>query len=213
MTLPDPDDSTSLSLLERVSNADECAWDRLVKLYGPLAHHWCRRAGLPPDEAADVLQDVFSTVFQKIKTFRHDGPSSSFRAWLRAVTRSKVIDHFRKDARRPRARGGSTAWHNIEQIPAMLDTSEGRSLSESRSSLEVEDAESERMLLFRRGLKLIQQHFTEPCWQAFWRTTVDERAAAEVGAELGMSAEAVRQAKRRVLRRFRREYADLLELS
>ena len=37
---------TSLTLLERARGDDAVAWHRLVDLYGPLVHYWCRRAGL-----------------------------------------------------------------------------------------------------------------------------------------------------------------------
>jgi hypothetical protein len=40
---------------------------------------------------------------------------------------------------------------------------------------------------------------------AFWRSAVEGQPAADVGAGLAMSADAVRQARCRVLRRLRRE--------
>jgi RNA polymerase sigma-70 factor (ECF subfamily) len=50
--------------------------------------------------------------------------------------------------------------------------------------------------------------FEERTWQAFWRTAVDGRSAADVGAELGMTPGAVRVAKSRVLHRLREELGD-----
>jgi RNA polymerase sigma-70 factor (ECF subfamily) len=73
----------------------------------------------------------------------------------------------------------------------------------------VED-EGERAL-FARALDLIRGEFEERTWSAFWRTAVDGRAAKDVGADLGMSAGAVRVAKSRVLRRLRQELGDLNE--
>ena len=46
-------------------------------------------------------------------------------------------------------------------------------------------------------------------WQSFWRTAIDGRTPGEVGAELSMSAGAVRVAKCRVLKRLREELGDL----
>ena len=43
------------------------------------------------------------------------------------------------------------------------------------------------------------------------RTTVDEQPSTAVAAELGMTANAVRMAKSRVLRRLREELGDLVE--
>jgi RNA polymerase sigma-70 factor (ECF subfamily) len=57
---------------------------------------------------------------------------------------------------------------------------------------------------------LIRSEFEERTWRAFWGVAVDDRPAAEVAAELGMSPGAVYIAKSRVLRRLREEFRDLL---
>ena len=51
--------------------------------------------------------------------------------------------------------------------------------------------------------------FEERTWQAFWRVTVEGQDTAEVAAQLGISANGVRQAKSRVLRRLREELGEL----
>ena len=53
------DKATSLTLLARVRNQQADAWDRLVDLYAPLVHYWCRRSELSPEDTADVFQEVF----------------------------------------------------------------------------------------------------------------------------------------------------------
>ena len=58
-------------------------------------------------------------------------------------------------------------------------------------------------------MELIRAEFKESTWQAFYRTAVDARPAAEVAEELGISLRAVYQAKYRVMRRIRRELEDL----
>jgi RNA polymerase sigma-70 factor (ECF subfamily) len=50
---------------------------------------------------------------------------------------------------------------------------------------------------------VLQGEVQERTWQAFWRTTVDGRAAADVAAELGMQPGSVYQAKSRLLARLR----------
>ncbi|MCU0875352.1 MAG: transcriptional regulator KorA [Pirellulaceae bacterium] len=58
---------------------------------------------------------------------------------------------------------------------------------------------------------MIRAEFEDRIWAAFWNDTVDGRTAAEIAADLGMSKEAVWQAKYRVLRRLRAELAGLLD--
>src|SRR4051812_43084854 len=70
--------ATSLSLLERVRGNQAGAWERLVDLYAPLVYHWCRRAGLSADDAADVFQEVFRAVTAHIAEFRRDRAGDTF---------------------------------------------------------------------------------------------------------------------------------------
>jgi RNA polymerase sigma-70 factor (ECF subfamily) len=64
--------------------------------------------------------------------------------------------------------------------------------------------------LVQRALDLIRGDFDEPTWQAFWATAVEEQNSTEVAARLGVSANAVRKSKARVLRRLRLELTDLI---
>src|SRR4051812_26178360 len=90
---------TSTTLLIRVKAKDQEAWRRLVHLYSPLVHRWCRRCGLQEADTADVAQDVFRTVAESIDGFHHDQSGDSFRGWLRAVTRTRLLDFLRRKAR------------------------------------------------------------------------------------------------------------------
>src|SRR5437016_5008771 len=101
--------ATSRSLLERVRADDGPAWDRLVRLYAPLVMHWCRRWDLQEQDVADVFQEVFLSVATHIADFHKDREGDTFRGWLRTITRSKVLDLFRRRGREPAGCGGSEA--------------------------------------------------------------------------------------------------------
>ena len=109
--------STSSSLLDRVKVRDEAAWRRLVSVYGHLVLYWCRCAGIRREDRVDVCQEVFRAVAVNIDGFRHDQPGGTFRGWLRTITRSKVVDHFRRQNRQPVAIGGSVAHERFLAIP------------------------------------------------------------------------------------------------
>jgi RNA polymerase sigma-70 factor (ECF subfamily) len=184
---------TSPSLLLRVQGNQAGAWERLVELYAPLVYHWCRRSQLSPEDTADVFQEVFRAVSTHIAEFRRDRPGDSFRGWLRTIARNKIRDHFRRLHDQPRAVGGTDAQQRMQAVPeAVLD----------------EDDPSEQNVIRRqlhRALEMIRGEFEDRTWQAFWLVQMDGRATDEVGAELGMTAAAVRKAKLRVLRRLRQE--------
>src|SRR5262245_34478636 len=191
---------TSLSLLEQVRAQDPAAWRRLVHLYSPQVFGWCRRAGLSSEDSADVLQNVFLAVATRVVDFHGDKPGDSFRGWLRGITRFKIADHCRAAKVGPAAAGGSTALNSLQQV----------SDANSQSGTEPSDAD-DRAALLQRALEMIQGDFAETTWMAFRRCAIEGHAAGDVARELGMSLDAVYQAKARVLRRVREEFADLLD--
>lgn len=167
----------------------------MARLYGPLVYGWARQCGLQDQDAADIVQEVFQSVARAIDGFDCDRPGSTFRGWLWTITRNAVRQHARNRARHPTAVGGTDAQQRMHDLPQATDDDPEP------------DPPGARTTLAHRALRLIRKEFEPPTWQAFWRVTIDGRAAAEVAAEIGLTPGAVRQAKYRVLCRLR----ELLE--
>src|SRR5262245_61352150 len=97
--------TTPASLLERLRQpADQSAWSRFVDLYSPLIYSWGQQVGLQPSDAADLVQDVFALLVQKMPAFAYNH-NGSFRAWLKTVTLNKWRENSRKAAARREDRG------------------------------------------------------------------------------------------------------------
>ena len=185
--------STSHTLLGRVRRRDADAWQRFAAIYTPLVYAWARRGGLQESDAADVVQEVFRHVADRLDQFGGDRENPGFRGWLRAIARNEVRLVYRKRNARPEATGGSDALQQMAEIPDWdRDDSE-------------ESLASDRHYLLHRTLEVIRGDFEEPTWQAFWKVVVDGMAAVHVADELDMTPGAVRQAKFRVLCRLREE--------
>ena len=56
----DANPSVGSTLLEQLRAGQTDAWERLARLYGPTVYVWCRRAGVPEADAADVSQEAVS---------------------------------------------------------------------------------------------------------------------------------------------------------
>ncbi|MBW3596880.1 MAG: RNA polymerase sigma factor [Planctomycetes bacterium] len=190
---------TSTSLLERLRNDEASSWRRLVRLYGSLVYSWCRRKGLQEQDAADVSQEVFRAVAVHIRDFSRDRSGDSFRRWLKTIANNKIRDHWRRRNRETAPVGGTEAHLQLEQVP---DESDAESPA---------DQQAEIGHVFRQALELVKADFEPVTWQAFWQTAVDGRAAADVAADLGITANAVRIAKSRVRSRLRQEFGELIE--
>lgn len=189
-----PMHTTPVSLLQRLRQpAAQDAWARFVRLYTPLLYYWARRLGCPDEDAADLVQDVFAVLVEKLPEFSYD-PGRSFRSWLRTVTLNKFRDGRRERAARPRP-GRDEA---LGEVPA------------PDPAAAFEEAEY-RDFLVGRALRLMQSDFQPTTWKACWEHGVCGRPAPEVAAELGLSEGAVYVATCRVLRRLREELAGLLD--
>ena len=188
--------STSISLLNRIQVKEATAWDRFAEIYTPLVLSWVRTAGLQPADAADVVQEVFCMIATKIENFRKEDPDARFRAWLWGITRNVLRQYFRTHGKGPVAKGGSSAQHMIGNAPEFLDAEQAPS-----------SPDEDKALTFR-AMMTIKGDFEETTWQAFWLMTIEGKIATEVAQELGMTSNAVRQAKYRVLCRLREEIID-----
>jgi RNA polymerase sigma-70 factor (ECF subfamily) len=212
--------SITASLLARLrmTAPDEQAWGRLMELYGPVVYARCRRAGVPAQDVADVGQEVFLEVMKGIANFRRDRPGDTFRGWLTRITQRRTADYWRRRHRTPEgeAAGGSAARERLGEVPEphQRGAAPGSSPSAGGTARDEPPGEAdagEANDLRRRALRLIAARFEPRTWRACWLVVMEGRAVEVVAEELGMSANAVRVAKSRVLTSLRDEFGDLLD--
>jgi RNA polymerase sigma-70 factor, ECF subfamily len=189
---------TSVSLLDRLKAAgpDASDWNRLQGIYLPLISRWLGRVPGLGAEADDLAQEVFVVVIREIPRFQRQR-EGSFRAWLRQVTVNKVRTHCRRRNRR---------------LTVGVDATDGflNSLADPNGELAREwDMDHDRHV-FEKLLAVVQSDFNSTTWEAFRRFAVDGLPAAVVAEELGLSVNAILQAKSRILKRLREEAGDLL---
>lgn len=181
--------TTQVSLLQRLGRSPtEGAWEHFVQLYTPLLFYWARKVGLQEQDASDLVQDVLVVLVQKLPEFQYQ-PGKSFRGWMRTVLMNKWRD------RRP-----------LTPHPLVSDLQPA-----APDDLAILEKDEYNRYLARRALELMKTDFEETTWRACWETAVNERPAAEVAAELGITLRAVYAAKSRVLMQLRRDLEGLLD--
>jgi DNA-directed RNA polymerase specialized sigma24 family protein len=126
-----------------------------------------------------VVQNVFLTVIEGIETFTKDGKPASFRRWLKAITRYKVLEYWADPERKVLVNADPP-----DTRPRLGGC--GSPISDLRSLV-----------------KLIRSD-----WSAFWERYVEERSADDVATELGISSCEVERAVSRVLKCLRQEDED-----
>jgi RNA polymerase sigma-70 factor (ECF subfamily) len=182
---------TRASLIVRLPNAaDARAWDDFVGVYAPLVYGLARRHRLQPADADDVVQDVLAAVARSVETWLKRPDRGPFRAWLLRIARNLAINALTRPKSRPLAAGGD----NGQRLSQVADSN-----GDAASQFDLEY----RRELFRWAADQVREHFSEPSWQAFWLSTVEDQPIAAVAGQLKMSIGSVYVARSRVMARLR----------
>ena len=78
---------SDLQLVLACRRGDQLAWEKLIRRYQRLIYAIPLRAGLDQDDAAEVFQDVFTTLFQKLNDIEDP---EKLQAWLVTTARRKT---------------------------------------------------------------------------------------------------------------------------
>lgn len=88
---------TDTELVQGVAKRDEACFEELVRRYGSKVLNLALRITRNQEDAEEILQDVFITVFTKVQSFEH---KSQFSSWLYRVTMNSAFMKIRARNRR-----------------------------------------------------------------------------------------------------------------
>ena len=192
---------TRATLIRRVKDpADTTAWREFVQLYQPLLHAYVRKRGPGGADADDVVQDVFTRLVSALARFDLDHSKGRFRTWLWQVTQSSLADWGRRRTARSKA---ERRWAELEVRRVVTD-------------LVTEDEDAEWLEMYRKrilgaALERVKKASQPTPWRCFEDRVLANRPAAEIAAELGVTANAVYINASRVLSRVRDQCAQYFE--
>jgi RNA polymerase sigma-70 factor, ECF subfamily len=192
------ENSVASSVIDRAKRGDQEAFKQITVLYAGLVYHWCRTTGLSAEDTEDVGQQVFLTVSKNLHGFSRKKPGDSFRAWLRVITRSRIVDHIRENANREKAVGGTKKWNEPASLSFLEDESdEERNLAKS--------------MIYEKAMSLIQGAFSAQDCRALHLVVVEGMSPKEVAEQLGIEINSVYIAKSRILKWLRNVFGELLD--
>ncbi|REL36395.1 RNA polymerase sigma factor [Thalassotalea euphylliae] len=99
------------SLIKQALKGKKSAWASLVKRYESGIYNYAYRMVNHPDDAMDLMQDIFIAVYRNLSTFRGDSP---FKGWLFKIAHYRCIEYYRK--KRP--------LQSIDDVPEQVDESQ-----------------------------------------------------------------------------------------
>lgn len=81
------------ALIQRALKGSERAWLQLVKRHEERVYNHALRMSGNPDDAMDIMQEVFMSVYRNLGSFRGD---SRFTTWLFRIAAFRCTDYFRR---------------------------------------------------------------------------------------------------------------------
>ena len=182
------------------------AWAAFVADYEAGLLRYVRGRGLQDADARDVVQEVLLAVHAALTDDEEEGrpnfaAAGAFRGWLCRVAFHKSVDALRRRAaarKRGAAAGGTAALAALGELPGDAGS-------------EDEDAADWRRWAYCVAAGRVEAEVAPRTWAAFVAAAVENRPAAAVAAELGLSVGAVYAAKCRTLARLRDVAAGLSE--
>ena len=169
-------EKTDMELVEGLKNGDMADYVELVERYTQKVHNLAIRITRNTEDAEEVLQDTFVTVYKKVAAFEG---KSAFSSWLYRVAANHAFMKLRKRRQTPAT--------SLEEIsPSVKDSWMGR---ESENS-DVNYITSRHEL--RSHLKEAIEALPEDYKQIFILRDVDGLSNQEVGEIVGLSIPAVK---------------------
>jgi RNA polymerase sigma factor (sigma-70 family) len=175
-------DDSSLVLACR--NGDESAWNELVDRYQRLIFAIPRRAGLSESQAADILQEVFLTLFQKLDEIKQP---ERIRSWLVTTAKFKTWGTVRNE------KGFYSPETEEEMELEMANLTDDSPLAEDTLII------LEEQHLIRTALKKLE----EKCQKILSMIYLTEPAASyvEVAEAIGVGATSISPLRSRCLKK------------
>lgn len=183
---------TPKSLIIRLRNAgDQEAWDRFVTLFMPILVKWSNSFGRDAEDAEELVQEVFLTLFEHFATSSYDH-EKPFRGWLWGMMKHKASQ------RKKSAFAGKRQQRAMDQLA-------------DRSMPEPDFGTYERDLV-KGALAAIQSQVEPATFRAFQLCKLEGKPARDVARELKKTEYMVYQSVSRVMKRLRTELDGLADL-
>ena len=164
-------------LVLRCQTGDEAAFAQLVERYGPRLRYYLQKAFGRRDGAEDAWQDVWFTVFRKVRGLADPG---AFTPWLYQIARRRAYDVLRQ--RRPPCRP-------MEEAEQLADP-----------SAEAPDFSPEEGQLIHAALDELTLEHREVLVLRFLEDMTYENMAAVTGCQMGTVKSRLWHAKRALRR-------------
>lgn len=192
---------TSTTLLNLCQQRSPDAWERFQNLYGPVILYWLRKKRVPVSDQDDVYQEVMTSVYKSLPSFRKDNPNHKFRAWLWSIIAKRAADYFHQIQTVPKPNGDSRFLCEVYNTELDSIEFDGETAPPKQDS-------TEREILTRQLLEDLKTSSEPLDLEIFRLTEILKLTSRDAAQQLGITPDALRQRKSRFLKRIHKEYDD-----
>lgn len=177
-------EKSDAELIKACRRGDETAWNELVDRYQRLIFTIPRRAGLSEEQSADILQEVFLTLFEKLDAIEQP---DKIRSWIVTTAKFKTWGVIRSEK-------GLFSPETEEEMEAEM-----AGLADNSPLADEALIELEQQHLIRTALRELE----ERCRKILSMIYLQDAAAsyAEVAAEIGVGETSISPMRARCLKK------------
>lgn len=198
--LPSPSNTRASLIVRLRDQEDRDAWDEVMAIYGPLVFRMALRQGLQRADAEDVVQQVFTAIFQSVEKWLEQPERGRFRNWLIGISRNTALNMLNRKPKGGIGVGGTDGHEKLEQLKATED--------ELASEFDIEYQRE----VYKWAAQRVQADVDPKTWEAFRMTHVDGVSIVEAAKQLGVGVGQIYVARSRVMKRLQSlasQYSDL----
>lgn len=81
------------TLVAQALKGSDKAWFSLISRYESAMFHYALRMTGNADDASDLMQDVFISVYRSLERYRGEG---TFKSWLYRIAHCRCVEYYRK---------------------------------------------------------------------------------------------------------------------
>lgn len=197
---------TRRSLLSRLKNsADDESWRTFFDTYWKLIYTTAIKAGLNDAAAQDVVQETVISVLKSMPEFHYRQNNQSFKSWLLRLTRWRIGDQFRRQAKlREEHPNSRTRKENSEETELLDEVPDPASLNLEASW----EADWEQNLM-EAAIDRVRKKIDPKAYQMFDLYVFKEWPVSRVAQALKVSPTRVYLAKHRVSNLIKKQVKQL----
>ena len=187
--LPSPYDTRASLIVRLRDQEDRDAWDEVMAIYGPLVFRMAIRQGLQRADAEDVVQQVFTAIFQSVEKWLEQSERGRFRNWLIGIGRNVALNMLNRKPKGVIGVGGTEGHEKLGRLNAAED--------ELASEFDIEYLRE----VYRWAAQRVQADVDPKTWETFRLTHVDGVSISEAAKLLDIGVGQVYVARSRVMKR------------